>query len=62
MDNRAIITHAFAELAKGNSAPYVAAMAENFTQRPMGHTQRGDRVFRQGACAARHVRQAVRAI
>jgi ketosteroid isomerase-like protein len=37
MDNRAIVTHAFEELAKGNTAPYVAAMAESFTWRPMGH-------------------------
>ncbi len=36
MDNRAIVTHAFAELAKGNTAPYVAAMADSFTWRPMG--------------------------
>jgi hypothetical protein len=36
MDNRAIITHAFEELAKGNTRPYVEAMAENFTWRPMG--------------------------
>ena len=40
-DNKAIITAIMGELARGNARPFVEAMAENFTWRPMGGSRLG---------------------
>jgi uncharacterized protein len=36
IENRKIVADAMAELAKGNGAPFAAAMADDFAWRPMG--------------------------
>jgi ketosteroid isomerase-like protein len=40
-DNKTIITAIMNELGQGNARPFVDAMAENFTWRPMGKSRLG---------------------
>ena len=59
MDNRAIVIHVFTELAQGSTAPCVAAMADDFTWRPMGRgvwgkVYRGKDVVRRTLFAPLH--------